>query len=165
MSDFAKINKVFVTENVIKQTLGWLREAGFRHSEATVLWAGQFATPERFMILTAIYPEQIALHSPHGVGYVVEGNELFRINKWLFENDRILLAQVHSHPTEAYHSDTDDDYPMVTAVGQFSIVVPFFARDTEMDFLTWAFYRLSGTGDWLEVPEDKVRQIFVKVVE
>lgn len=165
MSEFSSIKKVFVTREIINQTLGWLREAGLHFSEATVLWAGQFMDPNKFMVLTALSPSQTVLRSAHGVGYMVNGDELFRINKWLFENGRVLLAQIHSHPTDAYHSDTDDDYPMVTAVGHYSIVVPFFAQDLYLDFFTCAFYRLSCSGKWLPVPEDEIRQTFVKVVD
>ena len=40
-----------------------------------------------------------------------------------------LLAQIHSHPTHAFHSEMDDEYAIATALGAFSLVVPDFARD------------------------------------
>jgi hypothetical protein len=58
----------------------------------------------------------------------VEGDELHRLNVWLFEHSENLAVQVHSHPTEAYHSETDNTYPIVTVRGGLSLVVPDFGR-------------------------------------
>ena len=33
--------------------------------------------------------------------------ELHRLNKWLYENGETLGVQIHTHPTDAYHSATD----------------------------------------------------------
>lgn len=71
------------------------------------------------------------VHPPHkstGGGYEVD-------NGWLGEfavrqTMEVLnvRAQVHTHPGRAYHSVTDDRYPMVGTVGFISVVVPWFAE-------------------------------------
>jgi hypothetical protein len=58
----------------------------------------------------------------------VDGDALHRLNKDLYERSEVLAIQVHTHPTDAYHSDTDDTYPIVTQVGGLSIVVPDFGQ-------------------------------------
>ena len=40
---------------------------------------------------------------------------------------RSIRAQVHTHPGAAYHSRTDDHYPIVAAPGLLSLVIPRFA--------------------------------------
>ena len=75
----------------------------------------------------------------------VEADELHRLNVWLYENAERLAIQVHSHPTEAFHSDTDDAYPIVTTLGGLSLVVPDFARYGVRGPET-ALYRLSSAG-------------------
>jgi hypothetical protein len=57
-----------------------------------------------------------------------------------------LIAQVHSHPNEAYHSEADDEYAIVTAEGGLSFVVPNFGK-APLDPTIWAIYRLTQ-GEW-----------------
>ncbi len=160
---FNQVSSVLVFDNVIIQTREWLREVGLGRNEAFVLWAGLFSIPEEFVVTTSIFPDQQVLRSPLGIGVYVDGEELFRINKWLFENRLELLAQVHTHPQEAFHSNTDDTFPMVTAAGQFSLVVPFFAR-APIDINRCAVFRLNHSGEWLPISKVQVTQIF-KVVK
>ncbi|HEU0164449.1 MAG TPA: Mov34/MPN/PAD-1 family protein, partial [Thermomicrobiales bacterium] len=81
----------------------------------------------RFDIRDAIIPEQKGVSGDHGLMVSVAGGELHRINLLLFEKGWRLLAQIHSHPTHAYHSEMDDEYAIATALGAFSLVVPHFA--------------------------------------
>jgi len=61
-----------------------------------------------------------------------------------------LIAQVHSHPGEAYHSDTDDDLAVINQLGGLSIVVPDFARE-DFSLETAAVYRRVPDNAWLEL--------------
>jgi hypothetical protein len=90
---------------------------------------------------------------------VVDGDELHRINVHLFKSKLRLIAQIHSHPTEAFHSDTDDAYAIATTIGCFSLVVPDFARDN-FSFDKCATYRLSELGRWIFVHPATVNTIF-----
>ena len=88
---------------------------------------------------------------------VVDGAVLFEVNKGLYDSGEILGAQVHSHPTSAYHSATDDHCPMVTLLGALSIVIPNFARNAPSDIGAWAWYRLKEYSRWAPLsPETKV---------
>lgn len=59
----------------------------------------------------------------------VDGPELHKLNRWLYDAHETLAVQIHTHPDDAYHSETDDEFPIVTALGGASVVVPRFARD------------------------------------
>jgi hypothetical protein len=158
--DFSKIRRVHLPSDILDQTGIWLRRIGRRNDEAFVLWAGGFRTSEEFDVTTGIFPEQKTIRSPFGVGVRVEGEEIRRISRWLYENNKVLLGQVHSHPTQAFHSDTDDFFPLVTAMGQFSVVVPFFARRPLPDLSGCAVFRLSGYGDWKRLSTAQVNGVF-----
>jgi hypothetical protein len=80
----------------------------------------------------------------------VDSAELHRINVWLYENSLTLVAQLHSHPEEAYHSDTDDAFPIVTVVGGLSLVIPGFAREP-FSLSRCAIYRLMPGAGWVEL--------------
>jgi hypothetical protein len=71
------------------------------------------------------------------------------LNVWLYEAKQVIGVQVHSHPMEAYHSETDDTYPIATLSGSLSIVLPFFGRDG-FGSSDIAAYRLDRDS-WLEL--------------
>jgi proteasome lid subunit RPN8/RPN11 len=65
----------------------------------------------------------------------------------------VLLAQVHSHPREAFHSNADDRWAVVRHEGALSIVVPEFAskttvRNFEKDT---AVFRLTSDDRWQKI--------------
>jgi hypothetical protein len=100
-------------------------------------------------------PPQQPIRSESGVGYFIEGETLFHLNQALAGSSLRLIAQVHSHPSEAYHSDADDRYAIVTAEGGLSLVVPNFGK-APVDPTIWAIYRLTQ-GEWRELDSAEAR--------
>ena len=129
--------------------------------EGVALWAGVENTQE-FDVKEVIIPKQTALRLEQGLCYIVTGEELHRVNVRLFETKLRLIAQVHSHPEDAYHSDTDDLYPMVTKLGCLSVVVPDFATG-QVDLTSWAIFRLEALHTWTRVlPNEAQRLLFIE---
>jgi len=66
-----------------------------------------------------------------------------------------LVAQIHSHPREAFHSIADDQWAIVRREGALSIVVPDFATHTtpENFMLDARFYQLSQSDQWFELED------------
>ena len=142
------VRTFIVPVSIIEGTVAFLREVGVEGFEGFVLWAGTLVAAGRFEFRSFVVPEQRAMMTDTGLLVTVEGKALFMVNKSLHERGEILAAQVHSHPTSAYHSSTDDTYPLATLVGALSIVVPDFARNAPADLDRWAWYRLSRSGKW-----------------
>jgi proteasome lid subunit RPN8/RPN11 len=131
---------------VIDATQGHLRASGRRGLEGMALWAGHIEG-DQFLVREAIIPLQQGHRTEHGLAVSVPGEELHRINMYLHRQGLRLVAQIHSHPTEAYHSDTDDRFAIATALGCLSIVIPDFAvRPFSLD--DCAAYRLSKRPWW-----------------
>lgn len=137
-----------IPAEVLRNTIEFLREVGREGFEGFVLWGGERTSRDRFEFRSSIIPEQCARLTEEGLLVTVEGQALFEVNKLLHGRGEILGAQVHSHPTRAYHSSTDDQFPIVTLVGALSIVIPDFARNAPADVEAWACYRLSGASRW-----------------
>jgi hypothetical protein len=115
------------------------------------LWAGSI-TGHKARITEVIIPKQHGHRTDHGLAVSVSGDELHRINVHLYKTKQKLLAQVHSHPSEAYHSAMDDRYAIATALGSFSIVVPDFATGP-FALAQFATYRLlEGRWFWDRAP-------------
>lgn len=144
----AEIERFRVPASVIDATDRALREAGRRRAEMFVLWTGH-VTGKTFTAATAYVPEQQAHQLSDGLCVTVDGQALHELNRWLYQCRQVLAVQVHTHPTEAYHSSTDDTYPIVTQRGGLSLVVPDFAARGVSGSRT-ALYRLDTHG-WQRV--------------
>jgi hypothetical protein len=99
-------------------------------------------------------PEQTAHKTDEGLLVTVDGDALFQLNRDLYKRGEVLCGQVHSHPTDAYHSDTDDHFALVTLLGALSVVVPDFVVGGRKAMDRWAWYRLIGAGKWAELTRD-----------
>lgn len=157
MKGLLGVTNIYFTKRVISEAIAHLRTVGNRGLEGVALWAGKQVAGE-FTVERVIIPVQKAFRTEHGLLYTVGPEELHRINVWLYENQMTLIAQIHSHPGAAYHSETDDLYPIVTTVGALSLVVPDFARAPfELD--NCAVYRLFSDRGWVELSGTEVKQL------
>lgn len=147
----ADVTEFVIPLELVDQTLEPLQKAGKEGYEAFVLWGGRPDGDARFEFVSAYLPAQTTTRGDEGLLVVVEGEALFRVNRTFYEHGLILGGQVHSHPTDAYHSDTDDSYPLMTLIGGLSGVVPDFGDGGRERVNGWAWYRLVGPGQWAPV--------------
>ena len=132
--------------SILDATLELLTPAAAAGQEAFVVWGGRAASERELRFTSALRPRQRAVATEDGLLVTVDGAALFEVNRTLFARGEILAGQLHTHPTRAYHSDTDDHYPLVTLLGALSVVVPDFGRAGRAGLAQWAWYRLVGCG-------------------
>ncbi len=152
----ADVKRFIIPANVVEVTDQVLRDAGRRRAEMFVLWTGH-VVDNTFTATFAYVPEQVAYALADGLCVTVLGDALHTLNKWLYEHGYALAVQVHTHPTRAYHSTTDDAYPIVTQRGGLSVVVPDFAAAGVRGPGT-AVYRL-GEGGWRRLRRHATRRL------
>lgn len=152
-SDLASTHTLTVPRDLLEGTGEALRAFGDRGFEGLVLWLGRVADRAAHVVEAQI-PDQLPIRDESGVGYFVDGESLFELNVHLHRSGLVLLAQVHSHPGEAYHSPADDRYAIVTTEGGYSLVAPDFGAAFAIP--TCAVYRLRD-GKWVSLPESDVR--------
>lgn len=153
------IRCVIVPRPVIEDTLRCMREIGAHGCELLVLWLGEVDDRQAVAsVRTAFVPKQKPIKGEDGVGYFITGETLFHLNRGLAETGLRLIAQVHSHPTMAFHSEADDRYAIVTTDGGLSLVVPNFGH-ARPDPVSWAVYRLDQQ-TWQELASAEVRSLF-----
>jgi hypothetical protein len=150
------VESFVVSDETLDDTQAALMHAGEEGFECFVLWTGD-VSERRLLVRTAHVPAQEAYKTESGLLVRVEGDALHALNCWLFEEKQTLAAQVHAHPTSAFHSDTDDSYPIVTTLGGLSIVVPDFGRHGIITRGTRT-YRL-GRGGWKRVRGRRMRRL------
>lgn len=148
----AAVEEFLVPLELVDQTLEPLQEAGRRGYEAFVLWGGRVDEAGRRLVFeSAYFPGQTTSRAEEGLLVVVDGEALFHVNRAFYERGLTLAGQIHSHPNEAYHSETDDAFPLMTLIGGLSGVVPDFGRGGRERLGDWAWYRLTGPGTWAPV--------------
>jgi hypothetical protein len=136
-----------VPADVRERTESSLRAAGRDGYELFVLWSGRVAG-ETFEVMAAHVPRQTSAKTRDGLLVTVEGEALHKMNIWLYEHEQFLGTQVHAHPRRAFHSETDDTYPIVTTLGGLSLVAANFCR-RGLPHRSSAAYRLTAHG-WTE---------------
>ena len=149
MTKLSEVEVVSVPRACAEHIHTHLRRVGRDGYEGLGLWVGQ-QHGRMFQVTQAVVPAQRHIRTDDGVCVVTEAAELHRLNVWLYKEKLRLIAQLHSHPGRAYHSDTDDAYAVATTVGCFSLVVPDFAS-APFAIARTACYRLAASGRWTPV--------------
>jgi hypothetical protein len=89
------------------------------------------------------------IHKRSPFGYVVDDRWLTEFWKKLALSRCSVKAQVHTHPSCAFHSAADDEWPIVSQPGFLSLVIPDFATGAASLEGAWVG-RLEADGRWLE---------------
>ena len=142
------VRRFRIQAEAIRETEEVIRSAGLDGYELFVVWSGT-RDGDTFLVAEVHVPRQVSYKLDGGLCVRVDGPELHRLNVWLYEARQVVGVQIHSHPGDAYHSETDDAYPIATLDGSLSIVLPFFGRDG-FGSNDIAGYRLAR-GGWLEL--------------
>ena len=137
-----------IRAGAIRETEEAIQAAGQDGYELFVVWSGT-CDADTFVVSKVHVPEQTSYKLDTGLCVKIDGSELHRLNVWLYEAQQVIGVQVHSHPEDAYHSYTDDTYPIATLEGSLSVVLPFFGRDG-WGAKDTAAYRLEQ-GRWLRI--------------
>lgn len=153
--EFAVILPHHVPVSALSETQEFLRLAGRRDREGVVLWIGK-QSPDAFEITRVFIPGQSASR----YHFEVPLEERIKIALSLAEEE-IVVAQVHSHPEQAFHSPTDDRKAMVDRHWALSIVVPDFCRAGLQNLDASATFALRGPLDWVQLSQEQIRRVFI----
>ncbi|WP_051257175.1 Mov34/MPN/PAD-1 family protein [Brevundimonas aveniformis] len=129
---------------IVDQTFAQLRRCGAGVSECQALWLGPWSEPDK--VTEMIHPQ----HSASPVGFQVDPVWLHQLWLRLAKDGLGIRVQIHTHPGAAYHSATDDAYPIVHQPGFLSLVIPRFATGT-VGFDQAFLARIDDAGTWGEV--------------
>jgi len=158
VTGYLDIERVLVPREIVLEGHRFLSLVGKQRHEGIALWVG-VREGDTFLVTNLLIPRQKGVSGDSGLCAVIEGDELARIGRELYAAGKLLFAQLHTHPTEAYHSSTDDEFSIVTKIGGLSLVIPDFAV-RPFDLNDCAIYRLNAAGEWAEMtPEDAGRFI------
>lgn len=128
-------------EGLLARTLAELRACGRGREECVAYWTGPLAS--HGLVDGFLHP----MHRAARGGYEVDRRWLASTWDALGRGRRTIRAQVHTHPGPAFHSRTDDLYPIVSSAGFLSLVIPRFAREPQT-LADAHLVRLEADGSW-----------------
>jgi len=139
-----------LASDILESTFSALRECGRGQCECAVYWIG----PSESNLVNGV---EHPIHRRSPFGYEINDDWLTDFWKRLAASKLSVKAQAHTHPGEAFHSATDDNWPIVSQEGFFSIVIPDFATGETSLENAW-IGRLGGDGTWsrLASPEQAI---------
>lgn len=155
---FENIKQVNIPLEIIQRTIAFLQENGLEGTESHCLWVG-ISRNTSFIVKEIIFPKQ----TKSAFSFMVSAEELDRINRELYNKKLELIAQVHSHPGKAFHSHTDNKFPVVTTLGGFSLVFPYYGQTSKNDLKKCSIYLLTLYG-WIKINKTEKKLIF-KILE
>jgi proteasome lid subunit RPN8/RPN11 len=140
------MSRIEVGRGVVAATIERLQAGGRMGHERAVLWLGRGAAR-----IDELYEPRQRTRADQ---FYFDRESMQMLFAHLREKRLRVLAQVHSHPGRAFHSEADDEWAIVRHAGALSLVLPRFAQDATVDkFLTLAAsYVLSTHNKWEEAP-------------
>ena len=130
---------------MLDQTFATFRSCGAGERECKLYWVSPWDDPSH--LSEVIHPK----HRSNGYGVTLDSDWISGL--WLDLANRGLgvRVQVHTHPAEAFHSPTDDAFPLIHQTGFLSLVVPDFATGP-VGFSRAYLTEIQSDGSWSEVP-------------
>jgi hypothetical protein len=112
-------------------------------------WCASLDQPE--LVSRAAHP----VHHAGPVGYEVDSAWVTSFFLNLRRDRETVRVQLHTHPYEASHSWTDDQFALVPATGFLSLVIPRFAIGPR-GLADTALVRMRPNGTWAPVAQEEV---------
>jgi hypothetical protein len=136
-----------ISQQLLAETFHRLRECGREGRECQVLWTVSWSKPD--VIERVVHPP----HASDSYGFQLEGEWLNDFWLALAKSKEGVRVQIHTHPELAFHSLTDDTWPIVHTPGFLSLVIPWFATGTVgFDGAYLCGIDLDGHWQQLEIP-------------
>jgi hypothetical protein len=132
-----------VPQDVVRKTFHTFRDCGRGECECGVFWTG----PAGDKLVDGL---EHPIHQRSPFGYEVDDAWLTEFWKHLAASRRSVKAQVHTHPGRAFHSKTDNDWPIVSQPGFISIVIPDFGMGEPSFEKGWVGH-LGADGKWMRL--------------
>jgi hypothetical protein len=129
---------------MIEETFAIFRSCGENLRECQLYWLSSWVDP--LQLVAVAHPK----HSSSAYALQIESGWISSFWEDLSARGLGVRVQVHTHPYEAFHSLTDDAYPLLGDAGFLSLVIPDFAMGPvgfERAYLT----EIQPDGRWCEV--------------
>jgi|SRR5579859_1292999 len=151
-----RFDRLFSHSMAVDYSVMLLRGAGIYGREKFLVWGG-FLSGKNAVVTTVISPRTTGAES-HGE---VPADVVARVLEALEARDLVPLAQLHSHPFEAFMSEVDRQRPLVALRGFWSVIVPEFAFGPTEDPPSWSIYEFERHRTWRVLDPNEIARRLV----
>src|SRR6266404_451103 len=148
---FPHISKFALSPSLLEATVKTLQAEGCFEVESILFWAGAVSGGVA-TVTDVLVPKGPGVFQ-HPLHIRVDERIIAALCDVLDPPRLVLLAQVHTHLEEAFHSHTDDHFSFGTP-GLLSVVVPNAARDGARRWNEWAFFECLGGSEFRLIEND-----------
>jgi len=107
---------------MIDETFATFRSCGANRRECQVFWLSPWADATN--LTEVAHPS----HDSNAYALSIDSDWINRFWLDLANRGMGVRIQIHTHAFEAFHSETDDSFPLLSDVGFLSLVIPNFAK-------------------------------------
>lgn len=135
---------LYISHRMIEKTFATLRSCGANERECKLYWLSEWNQPHH--VIESAHPR----HTASRYGLAINSAWITEFWNNLSTRKMSVCVQIHTHPNEAFHSATDDAYPLLFHGGFLSLVIPDFAMGPvgfENAYLT----EIQPDGNWKQV--------------
>ena len=136
---------IFVPASVQRETISHIRACGEKSAEGFVAWAGVKGRTG-IEVRSVLIPQRNG--SEEFACVMLSDDSMEHFSTEMITRGETLIAQVHSHPFEAFHSETDNQFPLIHRTGFLSIVIPYFGRYGFEEVKRFRFFEYVSDGQW-----------------
>jgi hypothetical protein len=140
---------------IVEASVCALRDGSAGTREWVILWQGKIFDETTAKVTRVHVPRQ----NTGPLHFNISIDERLRLLDDVSAEGEFILAQLHTHPRQAFHSEVDDRLAIPKHTGAISIVVADFGVGWNGDFLATSVNRHLGAGRWHELRPDEVREL------
>lgn len=129
---------------MIEETFATFRSCGTGERECQLYWLSKLDDPTH--LIEVSHPR----HWASRYGLAIEDKWISHFWNDLADRRMSVRFQVHTHPGEAFHSETDDAFPLMVHAGFLSLVIPDFAMGP-VGFGSAYLTEIQPDGTWREM--------------
>jgi hypothetical protein len=150
--------RYLVPRRVLSDTRELLAPSSRARVEGVVVWWGRMNPGNVAEVVIAYRPGQVAHRTSFGLTVEVPQEAISEMIAAL-PAGVIVVARLHTHGEEAYHSPMDDRNFLIAHEGAISIVIPYFAA-SEIDLAECSVNILEHGRGWRELSPEEVNEQF-----
>lgn len=155
---FQVIDQFEISWPLLQQTVEILRREGRFEVESILFWAGRVSGATA-AISHIVVPKGPGVFQ-HPLQVRVNEAVMVAVCELIDPPERVLLAQIHTHIGEAFHSRADDQNSLDTP-GYLSLVVPYAAKGDAKEWMQWGFFECLGAQRFRQMTTDEFAHRFV----
>jgi len=160
-ASYPVIRKYLCPERLVFETLTAFGQDRDLARESIAFWAGAVGDSNVASLTHLILPRGRGVdRQSYCAG--LSSAEMARVSGLLDPPGRVLLAQVHSHPGEPFHSRTDDLFSW-RSPGFLSIVIPNYGDVTPESFRRWGFHRCDSASLYRPLSDRSAKRLVALV--